>query len=311
MKFAGSALALTFCCALSAPAVAAPKVVIQPVQQANESIRYNHGAPTVDIFSQGGSVQVRPAPMDHGSLAFNIAVFNDGTQSANIDVSNFSLTSQDTTVGAFSVDTLEKKAKSRAAWSQVGLALAGGLSAAAAASQRDTYRSTFHTPRGVYRSYYSAPSTVGQIQAAAIVAGTGVGIAAIQNRLDRTLDELGEQIIQMSTVDPHESYAGKIVFEKVKLAKLPMQVTVVVDWNGQKYPFTFQIAKPGTPAPPFRPAVIETEPQPAAVVDTSPLAAMQSPDAPGGTSASSAAHAPDAAVDGPVVALPAAKSVSL
>jgi len=271
-----TAVAMLAC--ISAPAQAAPKVVVQPIQLANESIRYNHGLATIDQFSENGSVQVRPAPMDHGSLAFNVAVFNTGGQAANIDVSNFTLQADTVTVNAMSVEVLEKKAKSRAAWTQFGLAMLGGVTAAAAASQRDTYHSTFVTPRGrTYHSYYSAPSAFGQLQATAAIAATGVGIAAVQSRLDQTLDALGSQIMQLTTVDPDDSYAGMIVFEKVKLAKLPARVTVIVDWNGQKYPFAFQIAKPGTPAPQFKPAVIaepapEEQPAPEPIVAT-PVAA--------------------------------------
>jgi hypothetical protein len=242
--------------AISSTAVAAPKMVVQPVQLAEESIRYNHGIPTIDQFSTGGSVQVRPAPLDHGSLAFNIAVYNTGTQSINIDVANFTLMAGEVTVTAQTADRLQQKAQSRAAWAQFAVAMAGGLSAVAAASQRDTYRSTFVTPRGTYRSYYSAPSAYGQLQATAAIAGAGLGVAAIQTQLDKTLDELGSQIVQITTVDPGESYAGTIVFEKVKITKLPQQVTMIVDWAGQKYPFTFQLAKPGTPAPAFKPTPI-------------------------------------------------------
>ncbi len=264
-----TAVAMLAC--VSAPAQAAPKVVVQPIQLANESIRYNHGLATIDQFSENGSVQVRPAPMDHGSLAFNIAVFNTGSQAANIDVSNFTLQADAVTVNAMSVEVLEKKAKSRAAWTQVALAMAGGLTAAAAASQRDTYHSTFVTPRGTYRSYYSAPSAFGQLQATAAIAATGVGIAAVQSRLDQTLDALGSQIVQLTTVDPDDSYGGMIVFEKIKLPKLPARVTIVVDWNGQKYPFAFQVAKPGTPAPPFKPVAI-SEPVPEAPPPSAPVA---------------------------------------
>lgn len=281
MKYLFRAIAPVVFCAISAQAFAAPKLLIQPVQMAEESIRYNHGVPTVDQASTGGSVQVRPAPVDHGSLAFNVAVFNDSRQSANLDVTNFTLTSEGVTVAALTVDALEKKAKSRAAWSQVGLALVGGIGAAAAASQRDTYRSSLYTRHGSYHSYYSAPSVAGQIQATAIAAGTGVGIAAIQSRLDQKLDELGNDVIQMTTVSPGESYAGLIVFEKVKLPALPARVTMTVNWNGIGYPFTFQIAKPGTPAPAFKPieaaAVPSVDAEPATgevvpAVDTSVIA---------------------------------------
>lgn len=260
------------------PAYAAPKVVVQPMQLAEESIRYNHGVATIDQFSDNGSIQIRPAPMDHGSLAFNIAVFNTGKQAANIDVSNFALTADAVTVGALSVEVLEKKAKSRAAWTQVGLAVLGGVTAAAAASQRDTYHSTFVTPRGrTYHSYYSAPSALGQATAVASVAAAGVGIAAVQNRLDQTLEALGSEIVQLTTVDPDDSYGGTIVFEKVKFAKLPMQVTMTVDWNGRKYPFAFQIAKPGTPAPPFKPTQIVEKAPAAPQVMTVPVPAGSTP----------------------------------
>lgn len=252
---------------VATPAFSASKVVVQPVQLANESIRYNHGQATVDQFSDTGSIQVRPGALDHGSLTFNVAVFNNGKQSSNIDVTNFSLTAGTVTAKAMTVETLEKKAKSRAAWAQFAIAMAGGLSAAAAASQRDTYHGSFVTPRGTYHSYYSAPSAFGQVQAAASIAAAGVGVAAVQSRLDQTLDALGSQIVQLTTVDPDDSYAGTIVFEKVKLSKLPMQVTMTVDWNGRKYPFSFQVAKPGTPAPAFKPAVIEAAlPAPAPAV---------------------------------------------
>jgi hypothetical protein len=276
MIYRGAAFAALVGCVVQ-PVCAAPKVVIQPIQLAEESIRYNHGVATVDQFSDTGSIQIRPAPVDHGSLAFNIAVFNTGSQAANIDVSNFTLAAGSVTVNAMSVEVLEKKAKSRAAWTQFGLAMLGAASAAAAASQRDTYHSTFVTPRGrTYHSYYSAPSALGQATAVASVAAAGVGIAAVQNRLDQTLEALGTDIVQLTTVDPDDSYGGTIVFEKVKFAKLPMQVTMTVDWNGRKYPFTFQIAKPGTPAPAFKPTPI-VEQAPAASQSIAPASSESAP----------------------------------
>jgi hypothetical protein len=85
----------------------------------------------------------------------------------------------------------------------------------------------------------------------------------------------------MTTVSPGESYAGLIVFGKVKLPAMPARVTMTVNWNGIGYPFTFQIAKPGTPAPAFKPieaaAVPRLDAQPVTgevvpAVDTSVIA---------------------------------------
>jgi hypothetical protein len=130
----------------------------------------------------------------------------------------------------------------------------------------------------------------------AIVAGTGVGIASIQNKLDNTLDRLGDEIVQLSTVDPGASYGGKIIFQKVPFKKLPGRAEMVVDWNGHQYHLQFQIAKPGTPAPPFKPAQVFNISQPAsapeAVKNDAPPPSSQ-PQAQPQDQASPPAKAPD------------------
>ncbi|GEO01854.1 hypothetical protein NSE01_36860 [Novosphingobium sediminis] len=236
--------------AASGPANAAPPEV-QAVQVGAETVRYLQGVPTLDLHKARGAVQISPLPLDHGSMAFSVAVWNEGDAAVTIDVTNFAATSAGKDVGVFTVKELIGKAKNRAMWGQIGLAMAGGLAAAAAASQRDTYRGTLHTPYGSYYSSYSAPSAFGQVQAMAITAGTGVGIAAIQSRLDETRAALGNDVVQLSTVDPMQSYGGKIVLHKIKDAKLPQRVDLTVTWNGETYPFAFRLAKEGTPAPAF------------------------------------------------------------
>lgn len=232
-------------------AVAKEKFVVQPVQVGAETVRYEQGVATVELFNRQGSVQIQPLPVDHGSLAFYVGVYNAGHVPANIDISNFSIRAGDQTLAVFSRHELEKKAKNRAMWTQIGIAALGGLAAAGAASQRDTYHSTFYTPRATYHGYYSAPSVVGQIQATAITAGTGYAIYNVQQRLDRTRAELANSVVQLSTVDPDDSYGGKIVLAKIKDKKLPKVVTIDLDWNGERYPFSFRLVKPGTPAPAF------------------------------------------------------------
>lgn len=232
-------------------ASAKPKFEVQPVQIGNETVRYEQGVATVELFNKEGSVQIQPMPIDHGSLVFWVGVYNAGRQASHIDITNFSVQAGGQPLAVFSRTELEKKAKNRAMWTQIGLAALGGLAAAGAASQRDHYRSTLYTPRGTYRAYYSAPSTAGQIQAAAITAGTGYAIYSVQQQLDATRRDLADTVVQLSTVDPNDSYGGKIVLAKIKDKKLPKDVTIMLDWNGEKYPFAFRLAKPGTPAPAF------------------------------------------------------------
>ena len=243
-------------------AVAKEKFLIQPVQVGSETVRYDQGVATVELFNRQGSVQIQPMPVDHGSLAFFVGVYNAGQLPANIDISNFSIQAGEQPLAIFSRHELEKKAKNRAMWTQIGIAALGGLAAAGAASQRDTYRSSFYTPRGSYHGYYSAPSAIGQIQAAAITAGTGYAIYNVQQRLDQTRRELADSVVQLSTIDPDRSYGGKIVLAKIKDKKLPKVVTINLDWNGERYPFSFRLVKPGTPAPVYTNLATVTSPTP-------------------------------------------------
>ena len=238
-------------CSMSAPALAGPNWAIQPVQAGQETVRYNQGVPTVDLELKDGVVQVTPLGVDHGSLVFGVAVYNDSRQPANFGIENVAASTGSAALRAFTKDELVRQAKNRAAWTQVGLAFLGVAAATAAASQRSYYRNTYVTPRGTYRSYWSMPSAVGQVQATAIAAGTGYGLVAVQNQLDRTVETLGSEIVQLTTIDPGESYAGRIILQKFNPKSLPAQMVLTVNWNGEAYPFTFQIAKPGTPTPLF------------------------------------------------------------
>lgn len=236
---------------IAAPAMAGPNWLVQPVQVGQETIRYQRGVPTIDLELADGVAQITPMAFDHGSLVFAVAVYNDSRQPANFGIEHVGVAFQGRGVRVFSRDDLVKQAKNRAAWSQFGLALLGGVAAGAAASQQNYYHSTLITPRGTYLGSFSAPSLAGQMQANAIIHDTAWGIGAIQYQLDRTVEMLGNQVIQTTTVYPGESYAGQIVLAKVSPKQWPAQLQVTLNWNGAAYPFTFQIAKPGTPAPLF------------------------------------------------------------
>lgn len=280
--------------AVSSAAVAAPRWELQPVQIGQESLRYNKGVPTVDLELKDGVVQVTPLELDHGSLSFGIAVYNDSWRTADFGVENIRVSYEGAPLQVFTREDLQKKAKSRALWTSLAVAAVGGVAAGLAASQQNHYRATTVTPGGrVFRSYYSGPSAAGQFQSAAISAGTGVSIARIQGQLDQTLVDLGDEIVQRSTVDPGESYAGRIVVAKITPTTLPARVEIALSWNGETYPFAFQIARPGTLAPAF-----------AAVARQSDLISFH-----GGPAPAPAVAASPAQASPPVVSLPVQRTV--
>ncbi|KAJ8135889.1 hypothetical protein OY671_010898, partial [Metschnikowia pulcherrima] len=166
--------------AVLSPAAASAEPVLQPIQIGAETSRFDQGVPTLDSQRQQGSVQIRPSPSDHGSPAFSVAVFNASPRSANFGIENSTVQAGDKPVSVFSVDQLVRKAKSRARWTQIGIAMSGGIAAGVAASQTDTYHGYIRTPRGSYVSSYSGPSAFGQLQATALTAGAAHGIAAVQ-----------------------------------------------------------------------------------------------------------------------------------
>jgi len=154
-------MVLTAAASMPTPAVAADPA-IHPVQIGEETVRYQQGVPTIDMRMRQGAVQIQPLPMDHGSLAFVVAVFNDGARSAQIDIGNITVQTENQALEVFTVDRLVGKAKNRAMWSQIGLVALGGLAAGAAASQRDHYYGRSHTPVGTFHHHFSAPSVAGQ-----------------------------------------------------------------------------------------------------------------------------------------------------
>lgn len=260
MNRAGLTLsALTFSLALPSAAMAG-ELVVQAVQLGKEAIRYDKGVPTLDLVQSQGAVQVVPLGKDHGSYVFGIAVFNAGKMSANFDVSNVAAQVGSQPLRIFTVDQLIGKAKSRATWSQIGMAVLGGIGSAASASQRNTYRSSFHSKYGSSYASFSAPSLAGQLRAQRIQDDTVFALGAIQARLDETRQKLGNEIVQLTTVDPGDSYAGRVVLEKIKGSTLPQQITIAVNWNGELYNFAFQLAKAGTPAPVFTPRPVRDLP---------------------------------------------------
>jgi hypothetical protein len=132
-------------------------------------------------------------------------------------------------------------ARRRAGWTQFAVALAAGLGAAAAASSHDTYRATTYGPRGTYRTIIRTQSAAGQVAAAATIAGGAYTVAQIQNQLDATRAALAEEIVQTTTVDPEDSYAGRFVIEKPtgRVRGWPQDVRIVVTMNGEEHQFAF------------------------------------------------------------------------
>lgn len=250
--------------ALTGQAVAAD-LILYPVQTGPETIRYRTGIPTLNIETATGSVTVTPLPLDHNHATFGVAVYNKGDNSVNFGIENVTASIGAKQIPVLSREELQKRAKSRAAWSAIGLAVLSGVAAAAASTAHTTSHSygNVRTPHGTY--FWSSSyrdNSLGAIGAGAAIGAGTAGIVGIQNRLEYTLGTLATDILQTTTVDPDNSYGGEVVVEKPSGATLPYDVTVTMHFNGADYPFTFRMTEQGKNKPPaFTEASIGNHPR--------------------------------------------------
>lgn len=261
---------------VSVEATASP-TVLYPVQTGQERVRFQTGVPTLNLETKTGGVQITPLPFDHGHITFGIAVYNNGYQPTNFGIENISCLIAGVNVPILSRQELQKRAKSRAMWSEIGMAMLAGAAAAAASQAYTTshYNGIVTTPHGTY-SWASTyrDNSIGVLGATAAAAGGTAAIVGIQNRLDYTLANLATQIVQTTTVDPEASYGGRIVIEKDEKAKLPYDVKIVIALNDTQYPFVFRVTKEGTNLPPPYATPVPAIPVSDAVQSGSPAMAV-------------------------------------
>lgn len=228
---------------------------VYPMQVGAETVRYRQGVPTLDLDLPTGAIQITPLPFDHGHVAFGIGVYNKAGVPANFGVENVQASIGSEAVPVLSVDELQRRAKSRAMWTQIGFAVLAGAAAGIASTATTTnhYHGVVRGPYGGAYAWHAAyrDNSVGVLGATAASAAGIASIAGVQNRLDYTLANLANDGVQTTTVGPDASYGGRIVLEKPKGAmKTPCDVQVVITWNGSRYPFSFKVASDASGAPP-------------------------------------------------------------
>lgn len=302
-RFLGAATA-----ALLAATPAAAEIALFPVPTGAETARFLRGTPTLTLETARGGVEVTPLPTDHGHLSFAVAVYNRGGLPANFGIENVAADVGGATIPILSERELEKRARSRALWTQVGVTLLSGVAAGIASTAHDTShaRGRIATPGGTYAwSGAYRDGSAGALGAGLAAGAGGAAVVGIQNRLDDTIAGLGQTVVQTTTVGDEASYGGRIVLEKVGGARLPYDVRLIVRWNGADHPFVFRVTEDGRdrpppyPAPSIRPALAPAPaPQPtvtpAALVVAAEDVRTPSPVAPrpAGASARTAPRAP-------------------
>ncbi|MFN2377059.1 MAG: hypothetical protein ABR538_11010 [Candidatus Binatia bacterium] len=234
---------------------------VLPIASPPASVRYDRGAPTTSLEQRGGAVQVTPMPMtSDGKLVFGVAAYNAGEVPANIGIENIQArSSEDKRLRIFTADDLVREARNKAIAASVAIALIGAAGAAAShAAAHQTYNSSFYTPRGAYHyraTYFnSAQAAAGT---AASIGGATAGIYAVNRSLDAAIAGIGESVLQTTTVDPGETIGARVLMQRPRGGGYPQEIAMSVQWNGEHYPFRFQVLKSGDRSPASRPPLDE------------------------------------------------------
>lgn len=270
--FARTVLSVALVAAVTAPSLPAPSfaatpLTLYPERIGAETARFYRGSATIQLKTPAGIVEVRPMPAEKGQVAFSLAVFNHSRSPANFGVENVSATVNGVPAAVPTYAQLADRAEQKARNAKIGTALFAGALAgvASTASNQGTYYRHVRGPRGGYtRAIHWEDNTPGVIGATAAVAGGAIAIRSIDQKLDYTLDRLGGQILQTTTVDPGASFGGMIVVPVDREAGYPARIRLQVSFNGALYPFAFQLAPAGMAAPPPMPATaqVDAAPQP-------------------------------------------------
>lgn len=218
-----------------------------PHAEPSQTVRYSKGVPVIRSEGAKSVVQVSPLGIQqqNGRLTLAVVAYNTSEQSSEFGYENISLSDGvGQTVRLFDHSRLEREAKNAATWAAVGVAL-GGAAQAYNANQ-NAYTTTTATatgPRGTttYRAQTYNPATAQALTALA-AAETTVGMVAISNSLDRTLESLDGSILQTSTIDPGQSYGGHVVGDRMKLPGGTADFVLTVRYNEDVHTFRFTIA---------------------------------------------------------------------
>lgn len=242
---------------LPSAAFAGPAMTLYPERLGAETARFDRGNPTVSLKLPTGSVQIRPMPVEKGRMAFSVAVFNDGRRSANFGPENISVTVDGVSMAISTHDQLAQQAEGKARTAKIGTALVAGVLAgvASTASNHGTY---YRAVGGPYHRYVQAihweDNTPGIVGGVAAVAGGALVIKGIDDKLDYTLQQLGAEALQTTTIDPGSTFGGMIVVPGQVRGDRYAHIRINVTFDGATYPFAFRLAPAGAPPPAMMPA---------------------------------------------------------
>ena len=280
MKF-GMIFALVLC-AVSLPTEAAI-FKVTPVGPESLKIRYLRGEPAIYSVRENGVILVVSHGLkDDKRLALEVLAFNKGGAPQNFGTENIGLTGKDgKAITVFGFEELTRQAENKATWAKIWLGLAGVAGAVAASeSGYSTAHGSFSSSYGTSTFYAQTYNpAVASANMAAVAGATGYGFARVQANLDNTRERLSNSILRTTTIDPGQSFGGRVVTDSIK-GGYPQTVVLKIMWAGEEHTIEFTVTKGNQPTPPI-PAAATIEatsmPEPSDVAGWTPASDTGAP----------------------------------
>jgi len=221
----------------------ASSYVMTPYPTEGQTVRFLQGQPTIYAEGQNSSIQVTPlAPNDKNRLLFSVAVLNRSDVQHNFGVENIDMEAAGADVRVFTVPELERMAKNDATIAMVAIALAGGASAYAANSG-PTSTTTVVSPSGIYRAE-TTNRALQSLATTAAAANTAQNMSSVAAGLDATLQNLGANVLQTTTIDPGSSFGGQVIGDRVAVpTEGELDTSLLIQFAGDSYRVRFGIGK--------------------------------------------------------------------
>lgn len=212
--------------AISTPAMAADYNA-NPLPAEADALTYYKGVPTVERSTAFGKIRVTSIGEETGKPAFVVEILNLSGSPINFGTENITaaFATQKKPTVVYSAADIQRMIANKAAWAAALAGMAGALAT-------NTSTATACGYGGCYRAVFTAPNYYAQANASRHIS------AIYENSADR-VNELSNNYLQTTTVEPNASYGGRVALSKPKVKKWPAPLAFTV--LGET--FNFEVTK--------------------------------------------------------------------
>lgn len=195
----------------------------KPLPIETDSLTYHRGTPVVERSTSFGKVRITSIGEETGKPAFVVEILNESDTPINFGTENIVATieGQKKPTQVYTANDIQRMVQNKANWAAALTAMAG------ASATNTSYGTACGYGRCVTASV-TTPNYFAQANAARQV-------SAIRENEAGRIDELSQNYLQLTTVQPGEGYGGRVAISKPKPKKWPALLKLTV--MGESFSF--------------------------------------------------------------------------